>query len=67
MKKITTILLCCFILFSAKAQDSKQKIERVCLDYIEGFYEGDTSKLIGCLNPALFKFGYWQDKIPGNY
>ena len=67
MKKITTILLCCFILFSAKAQDSKQKIERVCLDYMEGFYEGDTSKLIGCLNPALFKFGYWQDKKTGNY
>ncbi|MBK8497212.1 MAG: hypothetical protein IPL50_21090 [Chitinophagaceae bacterium] len=25
-------------------------IERACLDYIEGFYEGDTSKLIRCLN-----------------
>jgi hypothetical protein len=42
-------------------------IERACLDYIEGFYEGDTSKLIRSLNPALFKFGYWQDKKTGKY
>ncbi len=67
MKKITVLLLGCFIMFAAKAQDPKQKIERACLDYIEGFYEGDTTKLIGCLNPALYKFGYWQDKKTGNY
>lgn len=42
-------------------------IERACLDYIEGFYEGDTSKLIRCLNPTLYKFGYWQDKKTGKY
>ena len=67
MKKVTVILLCCFIMFSVKAQDEKQKIERACLDYIEGFYEGDTSKLINCLNPSLYKFGYWQDKKTGKY
>ncbi len=67
MKKITVILLCGFITFSAAAQDAKQKVERACLDYIEGFYEGDTSKLINCLNPALYKFGYWQDKKTGKY
>lgn len=67
MKKIATILLCYFIGFSATAQDAKQKIERACLDYIEGFYEGDTTKLIRCLNPSLYKFGYWQDKKTGKY
>jgi len=67
MKKIATILLCFFIMFSAMAQDAKQKIERACLDYIEGFYEGDTTKLIRCLNPSLYKFGYWQDKKTGKY
>ena len=67
MKKITTLLLCCLIIFSARAQDAKQKVERACLDYLEGFYEGDTSKLINCLNPSLYKFGYWQDKKTGKY
>lgn len=42
-------------------------IERACLDYLEGFYEGDTSKLIRSLNPAFYKFGYWQDEKTGNY
>jgi hypothetical protein len=67
MKKITAMLLCCFVMLFAKAQDAKQKVERACLDYIEGFYEGDTSKLINCLNPSLYKFGYWQDKKTGRY
>jgi hypothetical protein len=67
VKKITIMLLCCFIMFSTRAQDAKQKIERACLDYLEGFYEGDTSKLINCLNPSLYKFGYWQDKKTGKY
>jgi len=67
MKKITAILLCFFIVFSATAQDAKQKVERACLDSIEGFYEGDTSKLIRCLNPSLYKFCYWQDKKTGKY
>ena len=42
-------------------------IERACLDYIEGFYEGDTAKLIKSLKPSLHKFGYWQDKKTGKY
>lgn len=67
MKKITVMLLCAFIISSATAQDAKQKIERACLDYLEGFYEGDTSKLISCLNPSLYKFGYWLDKKTGKY
>src|SRR6185436_12173590 len=49
------------------AQEAKQKIERACLDYIEGFYEGDTSKLIQSLKPSLYKFGYWKNKTSGIY
>ncbi|MBK7434932.1 MAG: nuclear transport factor 2 family protein [Chitinophagaceae bacterium] len=37
------------------------------LTYIEGFYEGDTSKLVQCLMPSLYKFGYWKDKTTGKY
>lgn len=67
MKKITVILLCCFMMFTSKAQEEKEKVENACQDYIAGFYEGDTTKLIGCLNPALYKSGYWQDKKTGKY
>ena len=49
------------------AQDAKSRVERACLDYIEGFYEGDTTKLIRSLKPALFKFGYWKNDKTGSY
>ncbi|HEX5651784.1 MAG TPA: nuclear transport factor 2 family protein [Chitinophagaceae bacterium] len=67
MKKISLFLLLSLVLLSVSAQDAKQKIEKACLDYIEGFYEGDTSKLIRSLRPSLFKFGYWKNKTSGQY
>lgn len=38
------------------------EIERACLNYIEGFYEGDTTKLQAVLTPSLYKQGYWKSK-----
>jgi len=67
MKKLSVVFIFCLIVNTVHAQDNKAMIERACLDYIEGFYEGDTSKLIRCLNPNLYKFGYWQDKKTGKY
>lgn len=67
MKKYLSVLLFCLAVNFASAQDNKQMIERACLDYIEGFYEGDTTKLIRTLNPNLYKFGYWQDKESSKY
>mgnify|MGYP001170077015 FL=1 len=67
MKKIIIFCSLCLFVNSIHAQDNRALIERACLDYIEGFYEGDTSKLIRCLNPTLYKFGYWQDKKTGKY
>ena len=62
-------LICTFVLFAAvkfsSAQD-KQQIEKACLNYLEVFYEGDTTKLIAALKPSLYKFGYWKNK-DGNY
>ncbi|RYY67775.1 MAG: hypothetical protein EOO13_14140 [Chitinophagaceae bacterium] len=63
------ILYICIMLysFSSTAQEDKAAVERTCLDYIEGFYEGDTIKLIKSLKPGLHKFGYWKDKSTGEY
>lgn len=67
MKKILIALFACLLVKFAPAQEAKQKIERACLDYIEGFYEGDTSKLARSLKPSLYKFGYWKNDKTGNY
>lgn len=59
-----------FIFFAAtlfvSAQD-KASIEKACLSYIEGFYEGDTTKLVAALKPSLYKYGYWKNDKTGNY
>ena len=63
-------LIFCLVLFSAakfSSAQEKDKIERACLNYIEGFYEGDTTKLITSLKPSLHKIGYWKNKSTGVY
>jgi len=70
MKKVAiAVIAVCYCLFTVaiQAQDNKTMIERACLDYLEGFYKGDTTKLINCLKPSLHKLGYRQDEKTGNY
>ena len=38
-------------------------IRRAALDYVEGFYEGDSTKLVRSVNPDVQKSGYF---IPEN-
>jgi hypothetical protein len=66
MKKlIFTLVLFSVVKFSS-AQE-KEKVERACMNYIEGFYEGDSVKLITSLKPSLHKIGYWKNKNTGVY
>jgi Putative lumazine-binding len=67
MKKTFSILLFLLVTTFSIAQTDKEKIEKACLNYIEGFYEGDTVKLIQSLKPSLYKFGYWKNKTTGKY
>jgi len=45
----------------------KEKVEKACMNYIEGFYEGDTTKLVEALKPSMYKIGYWKNKNTGAY
>jgi hypothetical protein len=45
---------------------SRSDVKRAVLDYVEGFYEGDTAKLVRALRPDLDKYGYWRDST-GKY
>jgi hypothetical protein len=38
-------------------------VRRAALDYVEGFYEGDSTKLMRSVRPEVHKFGFW---IPQN-
>jgi hypothetical protein len=65
MKKLFTLIAIVYALTFTHAQESG--VEKACMNYIEGFYEGDTAKLKACLQPSLNKFGFWKDKTTGEY
>lgn len=68
MKKVYLCLLALALVFQANAQNSEsEKVKSACMDYIEGFYEGDESKLKRSLSPNLLKFGYMKKRGTQDY
>ena len=49
------------------SQTNQEKINLALSDYIEGFYEGDTLKLIRSISLNVVKYGYWKDKKTNKY
>ena len=68
MKRSITILLCVLAFNLSQAQTSNKKgVEKACMNYLEGFYEGNEAKLKESLQPSLNKFGFWKDKDSDSY
>jgi len=68
MKRSITVLLCLIAFNLSQAQTSnKEGVKKACMNYLEGFYEGDESKLIASLQTSLNKFGFWKGKDSDNY
>jgi len=68
MKKVLTLMVCFLALHITQAQTTnKEGVEKACMNYIEGFYEGDTTKLEASLQPTLNKFGFWKNKETKEY
>jgi len=44
---------------SQASEVEREAVRRAALDYLEGFYEGDTTKLVRSLSPTLVKYGYF--------
>lgn len=64
MPKISIILfVLLFIHCSVFSQTNTEteKATRALLDYIEGFYEGDSAKIIRSVSPSVVKYGYWKE------
>jgi hypothetical protein len=51
---------------AAPAAD-RNAVQRAVLDYIEGFYEGDTAKLVRSLRPEMYKFGFYKEAPTAPY
>ena len=47
-------------------QPERDNVRRVALDYLEGFYEGDTVKIVRAFRPDMYKYGFFRDST-GKY
>jgi hypothetical protein len=43
------------------------EVRLAMMDYIEGFYEGDSAKIIRSVSPEVTKYGYWKEKNATTY
>ena len=51
---------------SAQAGE-RAAVERAVLDYVEGFYEGDTAKLVRSVHPTVHKYGFYLPRDSTRY
>jgi hypothetical protein len=42
-------------------------VRRAALDYVEGFYEGDSTKHVRSVRPDVFKYGFWLSRDSTRY
>lgn len=45
----------------------REAVRRAALDYIEGFYEGDSTKHVRSLRPEFYKYGFYFNPDSGRY
>lgn len=53
--------------FARQSADNRELVRRAVLDYVEGFYEGDSSKFVRSVSPEVFKSGYFIPRDSANY
>lgn len=51
----------------AQAAPDREGVRRAVLDYVEGFYEGDTAKLVRSIRPDVYKYGFWLPRDSTRY
>ena len=68
MRHFILLSLLCAGTASAQAPaPDRAGVERAARDYIEGFYEGDTTKLMRSLRPEMYKFGFHKEAPTAAY
>jgi hypothetical protein len=74
MLRVTRLFACAWALslvvagrLDAQAAPDKEGVRRAVLDYVEGFYEGDTTKLVRSVHPDVQKYGYWIPRDSTQY
>jgi hypothetical protein len=49
------------------AASDREAVRRAVLDYVEGFYEGDTARLVRSVRPEVYKYGFARHRDSTSY
>jgi hypothetical protein len=49
------------------APTDREAVRRAVLDYVEGFYEGDSTKLARSVRPEVYKYGFFKARDSTSY
>lgn len=60
------MLVVASVLPAQTKEADRADVRRAALDYLDGFYEGDTAKLVRAFRPEMFKYGFFRDST-GRY
>ena len=52
---------------AAQTSADRDGVRSAVLDYVEGFYEGDTAKLVRSVHPDVQKYGFWIPRDSTRY
>lgn len=68
LRPALTLAVLSLLARSATAQSSdREAVRRAVLDYVEGFYEGDTAKLVRSIRPEVHKYGFFVPRDSTRY
>jgi hypothetical protein len=52
---------------SSGTAEDREAVRRAVLDYVEGFYEGDSLKLARAVRPEVYKYGFFKGRDAAKY
>jgi hypothetical protein len=52
---------------AAQTAEDSVGVRRAVADYVEGFYEGDSTKHVRSVRPDVFKYGFWLPRDSTRY
>lgn len=52
---------------NAQSTTDRESVRRAAFDYLEGFYEGDSTKHIRSIHPSVYKYGFFYRANESRY
>jgi hypothetical protein len=45
----------------------REAVRRAVLDYVEGFYQGDSTRIVRAIRPEFYKYGFYRPNDTASY